>query len=61
MTHKRKQLVKIDQWFAGIKTCHCYGHKIREIPLPVRKWDNPTCGTTDIDNNRDLNAAYSYA
>jgi len=50
-----KHLVKLDQWYASSKTCHCCGHKIEEMPLSVRKWDCPSCGTTDID--RDLNAA----
>ncbi|MCQ1058346.1 transposase [Photobacterium sp. ZSDE20] len=50
-----KHLVKLDQWYASSKTCHCCGHKMEEMPLSVRKWDCPSCGTTDID--RDLNAA----
>jgi putative transposase len=50
-----KHLVKLDQWYASSKTCHCCGHKMEEMPLSVRKWDCPSCGTTDI--NRDLNAA----
>ncbi|AVJ56234.1 transposase [Idiomarina sp. OT37-5b] len=50
-----KYLVKLDQWYASSKTCHCCGHKMEEMPLSVRKWDCLSCGTTDID--RDLNAA----
>lgn len=50
-----KHLVKVDQWYASSKTCHCCGHKMEEMPLLVRKWDCPSCGTTEID--RDLNAA----
>lgn len=50
-----KHLIKIDQWYASSKTCHCCGHKMEEMPLSVRQWDCPSCGTTDID--RDLNAA----
>ncbi|QOQ68132.1 RNA-guided endonuclease InsQ/TnpB family protein [Photobacterium damselae] len=50
-----KHLVKVDQWYASSKTCHCCGYKMEEMPLSVRKWDCPSCGTTDID--RDLNAA----
>ena len=50
-----KHLVKLDPWYASSKTCHCCGHKIEEMPLSVRKWDCPSCGTTDID--RDVNAA----
>ncbi len=50
-----KHLVKLDQWYASSKTCHCCGHKMEDMPLSVRKWDCPSCGTTDIA--RDLNAA----
>ncbi len=50
-----KHLVKVDQWYASSKTCHCCGHKMEAMPLSVRKWDCLSCGTTDID--RDLNAA----
>lgn len=52
---KGKHIVKLDQWYASSKTCHCCGHKVKEMPLSVRMWDCPSCGTTDID--RDLNAA----
>ena len=50
-----KYLVKLDQWYASSKTCHCCGHKMEEMPLSVRTWDCPSCGTTD--KCRDLNAA----
>lgn len=50
-----KHLVKLDQWFASSKTCHCCGYKMEKMPLSVRKWDCPSCGATEID--RDLNAA----
>lgn len=50
-----KHLVKLDQWYASSKRCHCCGHKMEDMRLSVRKWDCPSCGTTDID--RDLNAA----
>ena len=50
-----KYLVKIDQWFASSKTCaHC-NHKTEKMPLSVRYWDCPSCGTKGID--RDINAA----
>jgi len=50
-----KYLVKIDQWFASTKTCNVCDHKIDFLPLSVRKWDCPSCGTKDID--RDVNAS----
>ncbi len=48
-------LIKIDQWYASSKTCHCCGYKAEEMPLSVRKWDCPNCQAKDID--RDINAA----
>jgi len=48
-------LVKIDQWFASSKTCNGCGHKMDDMPLSVRKWDCPNCGSKDID--RDINAS----
>ncbi|MYL25035.1 IS200/IS605 family element transposase accessory protein TnpB [Halomonas alkaliantarctica] len=50
-----KHLVKIDQWFASSKTCAGCGHKVESMPLDVRRWDCPGCGTQGID--RDVNAA----
>ena len=50
-----KHLVKIDQWFASTKTCAGCGHKVEQMPLTVRTWDCPGCGTQGID--RDINAA----
>lgn len=47
-------LVKIDQWFASSKTCHCCGHKAPEMPLNVRFWQCPACG---VEHDRDINAA----
>ena len=55
MKEQGKHLVKLDQWYASSKTCHCCGNKTEEMPLSVRKWDCPSCGTIDID--RDVNAA----
>ncbi|MRJ41888.1 MULTISPECIES: zinc ribbon domain-containing protein, partial [unclassified Idiomarina] len=37
--------------------CHCCGHKMEVMPLSVRSWDCPSCGTMGID--RDLNAAFN--
>ena len=52
-----KHLVKLDQWYASSKTCHCCGHKMEEMPLSVRTWDCPSCKTRNID--RDINAAFN--
>ncbi|QIG05589.1 RNA-guided endonuclease TnpB family protein [Proteus sp. ZN5] len=47
-------VVKLDQWFASSKTCHCCGHKMPEMPLNKRIWQCPECG---VDHDRDINAA----
>ncbi|EBV2192484.1 transposase [Salmonella enterica] len=47
-------LVKLDQWFASSKTCHCCGYKMPEMPLKVREWKCPGC---NADHDRDINAA----
>ncbi|KGM26841.1 transposase [Photorhabdus luminescens] len=47
-------LVKLDQWFASSKTCHCCGHKVPEMPLHKRIWLCPCCG---VEHDRDINAA----
>ena len=49
-----KYLVKIDQWFASSKTCHCCHHKVDKLPLNIRSWEYPVCHTL---HDRDINAA----
>ncbi|HBY6278468.1 TPA: hypothetical protein MI384_28205, partial [Klebsiella pneumoniae] len=51
---KGVHLVKLEQWFASSKTCHCCGHKMAEMPLKIRKWQCPVCLT---HHDRDINAA----
>ncbi|WP_157916463.1 RNA-guided endonuclease InsQ/TnpB family protein, partial [Escherichia coli] len=51
---KGVHLVKLDQWFASSKTCHCCGHKMSEMPLRKRIWQCPECG---VEHDRDINAA----
>ncbi len=46
--------VKLDQWFASSKTCHCCGHKMPELPLNKRIWQCPVC---HVEHDRDINAA----
>ncbi len=47
-------LVEIDRWFPSSKLCsNCY-YQIDELPLDVREWTCPTCGT---HHDRDGNAA----
>lgn len=47
-------LVRLDQWFASSKTCHCCGHRMPEMPLKVREWTCPGCNAA---HDRDINAA----
>lgn len=51
---KGVHLVKLDQWFASSKICHCCGHKMPEMPLNKRIWQCPGCG---VEHDRDINAA----
>jgi putative transposase len=49
-----KILVKVDRFFPSSKTCsNCY-HRVSSLPLDVRHWTCPSCGT---NHDRDVNAA----
>ncbi len=48
------QLVEIDRFFPSSKKCSCCGHVMDELPLDIREWDCPSCGT---HHDRDENAA----
>jgi putative transposase len=49
-----RNFVKIDRWFPSSKRCgHC-GYIVDKLPLTVREWDCPSCGT---HHDRDVNAA----
>jgi putative transposase len=49
-----RTLVKIDRWFPSSKRCGECGHIVEELPLDVREWDCPKCGT---HHDRDINAS----
>jgi putative transposase len=49
-----RDLVKIDQWFPSSKRCGNCGHIVERLPLSVREWDCPKCGS---HHDRDVNAA----
>lgn len=49
-----RTLVKVDQWFPSSKLCSSCGHKVNSMPLDVREWTCPKCGTV---HDRDINAA----
>jgi putative transposase len=49
-----RNFVKIDRWFPSSKRCgHC-GHVVEKLPLNIREWACPECGTV---HDRDVNAA----
>ena len=49
-----RTLVKIDRWFPSSKRCGNCGWVVDKLPLDVREWDCPECGT---HHDRDINAA----
>lgn len=49
-----RELRVVDRWFPSSKTCHGCGHVVEKLPLNVREWDCPKCGT---HHDRDINAA----
>jgi len=48
------KLVKIDRWFLSSKLCSNCFYQMDEMPLEVREWTCPHCGT---HHDRDGNAA----
>ena len=51
-----RQLGKIDRWFPSTKRCHPCGYVMDKIPLSVRAWDCPSCGSHNLrDYNSSLN------
>ena len=49
-----RELIKIDRWFPSSKRCGNCGHIVDKLPLNIREWECPKCGT---NHDRDLNAA----
>jgi putative transposase len=49
-----RNFVKIDRWFPSSKRCGNCGHIVDMLPLHLREWDCPSCGT---HHDRDVNAA----
>jgi len=46
--------LQLDRYFPSSKMCSSCGHLLDELPLSVREWDCPTCGS---HHDRDINAA----
>ncbi|WP_427047053.1 RNA-guided endonuclease InsQ/TnpB family protein [Halomonas casei] len=50
-----RDFVQIDKWYPSSKRCFHCGHITDNMPLNIRTWNCPSCGTQGID--RDVNAA----
>ena len=48
------QVVVADRFYPSSKTCSCCGHRLEALPLTMREWTCPACGTR---HDRDVNAA----
>jgi putative transposase len=49
-----RELVGIDRWYPSSKRCSDCGHTVAKMPLNMREWTCPECGTI---HDRDINAA----
>lgn len=49
-----RELVVVDRWAPSSKSCSHCGHVLDDLPLSVRAWTCPDCGT---EHDRDVNAA----
>ena len=54
LEHSGGILVEINRWFPSSKLCSNCHYQISELPLDVRTWTCPSCGT---HHDRDGNAA----
>ncbi|MGD1699654.1 RNA-guided endonuclease TnpB family protein [Dapis sp. BLCC M229] len=50
----RRKLIKIDRYFPSSKRCSNCGHVVEKLPLNIREWDCPECGS---QHDRDINAS----
>ena len=46
--------IEIDRWFPSSKRCSNCGYIVEKMPLKIREWECPNCGT---HHDRDLNAS----
>lgn len=49
-----RTLIGIGRWYPSSKRCSDCGHTVSKLPLSVREWACPECGTI---HDRDINAA----
>ena len=49
-----RNYLEIDRWFPSSKRCSNCGYITEKMPLNIREWDCPDCGT---HHDRDINAS----
>ncbi|WP_230967973.1 RNA-guided endonuclease InsQ/TnpB family protein [Nostoc sp. WHI] len=49
-----RNFVSVDRWFPSSKRCGSCGHIVEKLPLNIREWNCPNCGT---HHDRDINAS----
>ena len=49
-----RELIGIDKWYPSSKRCNECGYTLTKLPLKVRDWTCPECGSV---HDRDINAA----
>lgn len=49
-----RAVIEVDRFFPSSKLCSACGHRQAAMPLSVRRWTCPACGTV---HDRDINAA----
>jgi putative transposase len=54
LERKGGKLIEIDRWFPSSKLCSKCLYQMSEMPLDVRNWTCPSCGT---HHDRDENAS----
>ena len=49
-----RTVIAVDRFYPSSRTCSACGHLISTMPLNIREWTCPQCGTA---HDRDVNAA----
>ncbi|NMP25240.1 RNA-guided endonuclease InsQ/TnpB family protein, partial [Sulfobacillus harzensis] len=54
VAQRGKTVVVVNRWYPSSRICSTCGYKVSKMPLSVREWTCPACGT---HHDRDINAA----
>ncbi|HAX76194.1 MAG TPA: transposase [Cyanobacteria bacterium UBA11372] len=55
-----RNYIEIDRWFPSSKRCSCCGYIVEKMPLNIREWDCPNCGShhdSDVNAGKNILAA----